>query len=125
MKIGDKIKKIRDLKGMKQEDLAALLNISPQAFSKIERNETKLDTVRLEDIAKIFNMSSEEIQQFDERNLFFNNMHECKDSITINNYYNSDQAVFETIIEQQKELINEQKEEIRFLRGQLDKLLNK
>ena len=69
MKIGDKLKRIRDIKGLKQEEVAALLKITPQAYSKVERNETKLDTDRLEELAKIFKMSVEEIQQFDEKNL--------------------------------------------------------
>lgn len=111
------------MKALKQEELAALLNISPQAYSKIERNETKLDMERLKQIADIFGVSVEAIEQFDDKNLFFNHMQEPKDSITINNYYNSDQAVFEKIIEQQKELIAQQKEEIAFLRDQLDRLL--
>jgi transcriptional regulator with XRE-family HTH domain len=126
MKIGDKIKRIRDIKGLKQEDIAALLKITPQAYSKVERNETKLDTDRLEEIAKIFKMSVDEIQQFDERNLFMNNMQECKDSLTINNinnFYTSDQAMFETMIAQQKEVIDLLKEELQFLRSQLNHLM--
>lgn len=123
MKIGDKIKRIRDIKGLKQEEVAALLNITPQAYSKVERNETKLDTARLEEIAKIFKMSVEEIQQFDEKNLFFNNLQECKDSITINNitnHYNNDQTVVDSLLQQQKELISVLKDEIQFLRKQLE-----
>lgn len=126
MKIGDKIKRIRDIKGLKQEDIAALLKITPQAYSKVERNETKLDTERLEEIAKIFKMTVDEIQQFDERNLFLNNMQECKDSLTINNinnFYTSDQAMFETMIAQQKEVIDMLKEELQFLRSQLNHLM--
>jgi len=126
MKIGDKIKRIRDIKGLKQEDIAALLKITPQAYSKVERNETKLDTDRLEEIAKIFKMTVDEIQQFDERNLFMNNMQECKDSLTINNinnFYTSDQAMFETMIAQQKEVIDLLKEELQFLRSQLNHLM--
>lgn len=123
MKIGDKIKRIRDIKGLKQEEVAEMLNITPQAYSKVERNETKLDTARLEEIAKIFKMSVEEIQQFDEKNLFFNNLQECKDSITINNitnHYNNDQTVVDSLLQQQKELISVLKDEIQFLRKQLE-----
>jgi transcriptional regulator with XRE-family HTH domain len=126
MKIGDKIKRIRDIKGLKQEDIAALLKITPQAYSKVERNETKLDTDRLEEIAKIFKMSVDEIQQFDERNLFMNNMQECKDSLTINNinnFYTSDQTMFEAMIAQQKEVIDMLKEELQFLRSQLNHVM--
>ncbi len=126
MKIGDKIKRIRDLKGMKQEDIASLLKITPQAYSKVERNETKLDTERLEEIAKIFKMSVDDIQQFDERNLFLNNLQECKDSLTINNinnFYTNDQAMFETMFAQQKEVIDMLKDELQFLRSQLNQLM--
>jgi transcriptional regulator with XRE-family HTH domain len=126
MKIGDKIKRIRDIKGLKQEDIAALLKITPQAYSKVERNETKLDTERLEEIAKIFKMSVDDIQQFDERNLFMNNLQECKDSLTINNinnFYTNDQAMFETMIAQQREVIDMLKEELQFLRSQLNHLM--
>ena len=126
MKIGDKIKRIRDIKGLKQEDIAALLKITPQAYSKVERNETKLDTDRLEEIAKIFKMSVDEIQQFDERNLFMNNLQECKDSLTINNinnFYTNDQAMFDTMIAQQKEVIEMLKDELQFLRSQLNHLM--
>jgi len=126
MKIGDKIKRIRDIKGLKQEDIASLLKITPQAYSKVERNETKLDTDRLEEIAKIFKMSVDEIQQFDERNLFMNNLQECKDSLTINNinnFYTNDQAMFETMIAQQKEMIDMLKDELQFLRSQLNHLM--
>lgn len=123
MKIGDKIKRIRDIKGLKQEEVAEMLKITPQAYSKVERNETKLDMERLEEIAKIFKMSVEEIQQFDEKNLFFNNLQECKDSITINNitnHYNNDQTVVDSLLQQQKELISVLKDEIQFLRKQLE-----
>jgi transcriptional regulator with XRE-family HTH domain len=125
MKIGDKIRRIRDIKGLKQEDVAELLKITPQAYSKVERNETKLDTERLEEIAKIFKMSVEEIQQFDLRNLFLNNLHECKDSLTINNinnFYTNDQAMFENILAQQKEMIEMLKDELQFLRSQVSNL---
>ena len=123
MKIGDKLKRIRDIKGLKQEEVAALLKITPQAYSKVERNETKLDTERLEEIAKIFKMSAEEIQQFDEKNLFFNNLQECKESITINNItnnYSTDQTMIDSLLQQHKEIIAVLKDEIQFLRQQLE-----
>jgi transcriptional regulator with XRE-family HTH domain len=126
MKIGDKLKRIRDIKGLKQEDIAALLKITPQAYSKVERNETKLDTDRLEEIAKIFNMTVDEIQQFDDKNLFVNNLQECKESITINNitnHYNSDQTIIDSLLQQHKEIIASLKDEIQFLRSQLNHLM--
>ena len=72
-------------------------------------------------------MSVEEIQQFDERNLFMNNLQEYKDSLTINNinnFYTSDQAMFENILTQQKEMIDMLKDEMQFLRSQLNQVMN-
>ncbi len=134
MQYGEKIKKIRDLKGLRQEEMAGLLNISPQAYSKIERNETKLDEERMEQIAKIFGISAEDIKSFDDRNLFVNNQKdfESKQSTglanTVNNYYYGNDhsiSIMEKIMEQQRQQLQEQKEEIIFLRKQLETILNK
>ena len=132
MLLGDKIKKIRDLKGLTQEDIASKLNISSQAYSKIERNETKIDDKRLEQIANALDVPAESIQKFDESNFFISNLKECENSQslgmmnTVNNYYyNTDQTipVLENLIEQQKQQLKQQSDEIEFLRKQLESLL--
>ncbi len=131
MLLGEKIKKIRDLKGMTQEDIASKLNISSQAYSKIERNETKIDDKRLEQIANALDVPAESIQKFDESNFFISNLKECENSQslgmmnTVNNYYYSDQSipVLENLIEQQKQQLKQQSDEIEFLRKQLESLL--
>jgi transcriptional regulator with XRE-family HTH domain len=72
MKIGEKIRKIREMKGLSQEYLARQLNITPQAFGKIEREETSLDFKRLEDIAKLLGVNPLDIVNFDETHIFNN-----------------------------------------------------
>jgi DNA-binding XRE family transcriptional regulator len=51
-KIGRKISKIRELRGMKQEALAAELGISQQAVSKIEQS-AEVEEEALQKIAKV------------------------------------------------------------------------
>ena len=132
MLLGEKIKKIRDLKGMTQEDIASKLNISSQAYSKIERNETKIDDKRLEQIANALDVPAESIQKFDESNFFISNLKECENSQslgmmnTVNNYYyNTDQVIpaLENLVELQKKQLKQQSDEIEFLRKQLESLL--
>jgi transcriptional regulator with XRE-family HTH domain len=132
MLLGEKIKKIRDLKGMTQEDIASKLNISSQAYSKIERNETKIDEKRLEQIANALDVPAESIQKFDESNFFISNLKECENSQslgmmnTVNNYYyNTDQVIpaLENLVELQKKQLKQQSDEIEFLRKQLESLL--
>ena len=49
---GTKIRMIRELRGYSQENMAAKLGISQPAYSRIENNQTKLDTDTLETLAK-------------------------------------------------------------------------
>lgn len=72
MKIGEKIRKIREIKGISQDAVATHLDISPQAYGKMERGETKLDHVRIEEIAKYLQMNVEDIINFDAKNIFNN-----------------------------------------------------
>ena len=63
--IGRKISKIRELKGIKQETLAAELGISQQAVSKIEQN-AEVEEEALIKIAKILGVTPEAIKNFSE-----------------------------------------------------------
>lgn len=67
--IGRKISKIRELRGMKQEALAADLGISQQAISKIEQS-ADVDDASLEKIAAALGVSSEAIKAFTEEAIF-------------------------------------------------------
>jgi transcriptional regulator with XRE-family HTH domain len=61
--IGRKISKIRELRGMKQETLAAELGISQQAVSKIEQS-ADVDGEALEKISKILGVPADAIKNF-------------------------------------------------------------
>jgi transcriptional regulator with XRE-family HTH domain len=93
MKIEENIRMIREIKGISQDAIATHLDISPQAYGKIERGETKLDFVRIEEIAKYLQVTVDEIMNFDAKNIFKNtfkdqstgnfNTGESKESFTI------------------------------------------
>ena len=63
--IGRKISKIRELKGMKQETLAAELGISQQTVSKIEQS-ADVDGEALEKISKILGVPADAIKNFND-----------------------------------------------------------
>ena len=63
--IGRKISKIRELRGMKQETLAAELGISQQAVSKIEQG-ADVDGEALEKISKILGVPADAIKNFND-----------------------------------------------------------
>lgn len=66
------LRKLRELKGYSQEYVASQLGISQRAYSKIETNQAKLDWNRLAEIAKIFELETSDIVDFDEKQLFKN-----------------------------------------------------
>ena len=67
--IGRKISKIRELRGMKQETLAAELGISQQAISKIEQS-NDVEEEALSKIALALGITSEAIKNFTEESIF-------------------------------------------------------
>lgn len=72
--LGRKISRIRELRGMKQDALAAELGISQQAVSKLEQSE-EIEESTLEKVAKVLGVTSEAIKSFTEESVFnyFNN----------------------------------------------------
>ena len=62
---GHSIKRVRDMLGIKQETLAAELNMTQQAFSKLEQKE-QIEDEMLDKIAKILHVSTEALKTMSE-----------------------------------------------------------
>ena len=60
-KIGVRIQKFRKEQGMSQEDFGAVLNVSRQAISKWENGDSLPDVYNLIAIARLFNISTDEL----------------------------------------------------------------
>lgn len=58
---GTKIRMLRELRGLSQENIAAQLGIAQNTYSKIENNQTKLSTEMLEKIATELGVSPADI----------------------------------------------------------------
>lgn len=63
-KIGEKIRLIRTLKGLTQDNVSVELGLTQKAYSKIERGETKLNVDTIEKLASIFQMEAQDILNF-------------------------------------------------------------
>ncbi len=106
MSIGFNIKRIREIKGLKQEFIADKLGISQQAYSKIEQSDI-LEEQKIIQIANILEVTPHAINSFNEAAIFnnFNNQ-----SQFINYQFNP----LEKIIELYENLLKE-KEKIIIL----------
>lgn len=120
--LGNKIKKVREIKGFKQEYMAELLGISQPSYSKIETDEASVSQDRLEQIAKALEVSVADILAFDER-IFFNQTDNKSSAIGYNNTVNqygltdNERKLYEDKIRLLEELLEIKKQEIEKLKG--------
>lgn len=69
MAISDKIRALRELNNWSQEDMAERMNISKSSYSRLERDESKLDLSKLEKLAAIFKIDIAELITSDGKGL--------------------------------------------------------
>lgn len=121
--LGNKIKKVRELKGLKQEYMAEVLGISQPSYSKIETDEVSVSPERLEQIAKVLQVTVQDILAFDER-IFFNITN--RDQSYGSGYFvqnnsgisENEKKLYEDKIKLLEELVEMQKREIERLKGE-------
>ena len=117
MEIGQKIKKIRELRNYSQEYLATQIGISQESYSKIEAGKTNLSVQKLEHIAHILNVSVRKLLEFDEKFVFTDSFQNQQHSKNIfGNYHGFEKEHFELLISQLKSEIETLKSEVSFLR---------
>jgi transcriptional regulator with XRE-family HTH domain len=66
MKIGEKIRALRDLKNLSQANMASMLGLSELAYGEIERDHTDIKLSRLEQIAKVLGITVQKLLGFDD-----------------------------------------------------------
>jgi transcriptional regulator with XRE-family HTH domain len=119
MHIGQKIKKLRELKNLTQTHLAQELGVTQSAYSKIEIGESEVTYSKLEKISSVLGMKPEDVIAFNESMVFnvMNNQNGGNVFGDINN----------TISETERQLYQDQisllKDEVAYLKLMLEKVL--
>jgi transcriptional regulator with XRE-family HTH domain len=120
MHIGQKIKKLRELKNLTQTHVAEKLGVSQSAYSKMELGESEVTYNRLEKISEILEMKPEEVISFNE-SMVFNVMNNPYGG---NVFSQIDQnAISNTERQLYQDQINLLKEEVAYLKKMLEKVL--
>jgi transcriptional regulator with XRE-family HTH domain len=118
MQIGEKIRKIREMKGLKQENIATALGMSVSAYGNLERGDTQLTFEKLEQIAGVLEVPLQDIVSM-------------PDELTINNFTSNLGVQFSTNygnvtapeIEGYKVAIAELQKQVEYLKQQNSDLL--
>ncbi len=71
MKINEKIRTLREINNLTQENMAEKLQMSVNGYANLERGESKIYTGKLEQIAHVFGMELSELISFGEKSTVF------------------------------------------------------
>ena len=123
MDIGDKIRKVRELKGFKQEYVASKLDMSVTAYGNIERNDSSLTFERLEQIAEVLEVTVQDILNIPEQlNIHsVNNAHQV--GFNHHTTINDNRICTEGEAEAYRQSITHLEKEIEYLRQQNQQLI--
>ncbi len=125
MRMYDKIRMMRELRQLSQEDMAEKINMSPSGYAKIERGETRLQYDKLVQIAQIFNVSLSDLVDNDKGVIFFMNENGNNTSA---NYYSGDHSIMFEIeklklqLIHKDELLDQKEKELETLRKMISLL---
>jgi transcriptional regulator with XRE-family HTH domain len=118
--IGQKIKKIRELRSYTQEYMAEQLGMSQTGYGNIERGETDINLNRMKQISEILGIKIQELFGFDEKaallvgTMTHNN---TANGVVYNNEnFERERKLYEEQVALLKDQVNMLKEEIIFLK---------
>jgi len=109
METGEHIRKIRELRGFSQDYMANKLEISQRQYSRIEKEQTKIDLQKLQEISNLLEVTLIELLGFDEKKIFNQNHNQTATEV-YNNYFP------EELKTQYEKRILQLEEEVQFLR---------
>lgn len=120
MNVGSKIRHIRQMKNLSQENLATALGISQKSYSELENGKISITIDKLEEIAKILKVSMEDIFNYSTDKVFYYNNNTIENGY-IENVNNLNKGLVQDLKEQHKIHVEDLKNQIEFLKGLLKK----
>lgn len=117
MKANDKIRSLRKQKDLTQEQMAERLDISVNAYHKIEKGQTKLNLERLQELANIFDVDILELINSENQKIYVQVNDNAQNNQHLNNmnFYESNQDL-QHEIEKLQLTISYQNQEIEHLK---------
>lgn len=126
LKIGQNIKKLRELKNLSRKYIADNVGVSLKTYSNIENDLTSPDVLTIEKIAEILEISISKIFNFDEKVILNNNgQHVENFSNSINQYGVKELQLIEKLISEKNELIAFLNKQITIKDEQINNLIPK
>ncbi|WP_028980163.1 helix-turn-helix domain-containing protein [Sporocytophaga myxococcoides] len=123
MKIGDKIKILREVKNISAKEIADELEMTVGGYMKIERNDVDINTEKMEKIANVLGITPADLLNLDERHIFNFSNNEIKNGgYVVVNFPEELKSLYEDKIKLLEDKIAYQQETIDQLKEQIKKL---
>ncbi|MEM9888803.1 MAG: helix-turn-helix transcriptional regulator [Bacteroidota bacterium] len=116
-KIGENIRKIRELRGYSQDYMASQLDMSQRTYSNLEADKSKVDKDLLSNVANILEVDPIKLLTFDEKAIFTNSPQSGHYNSSVNQISQEQLKLLEETISMLKKEMTFLHEEIAFLRG--------
>lgn len=105
--IGQKIKKLREQKGITQETMALQLDVTQSNYGRLEKDDRRLNVVKLLKIARILDVNI---------TYLFNDVASTDAAGAADNFNQANKEVYDILVDSLRAEIHHLKEEINFLR---------
>lgn len=105
--IGQRIKKLREEKGITQEAMAAQLDVTQSNYGRLEKDDRRLNVVKLLKIARLLDVNLMYL---------FNGMAEVNNQPQESGINQTNKEVYDILVESLRSEIQHLKEEVNFLR---------
>lgn len=134
MEINEKVRTLRELNKMSQEEMAAKLGMSTNGYAKIERGKRRLDIPKLEQIAAVFGIDIVDLMEVDKSVVCLINENDLKqgviclinkNSLNNNTYYSGTEELLHEIdrlklmLSHKDELLQQKDREIKLMQDLL------
>jgi transcriptional regulator with XRE-family HTH domain len=111
--LGENVRKIRELKGFSQQNLADEIKVDQKTISRIEKGELSPKFETLVSISKVLSINISQLLAFNE-SLIFNNYNQYQQGGNYNAYLNTEIEKVENLY---KQLLKEKDEVIELLKA--------
>ncbi len=125
MTTGQKIKYIRLLKRLTQRDVTEKLNMSQQAYSRLETDQTKPTHDQMKKLTEALGISLEDLDKWDGK-FVFNNFGNPSNNGQINQFKSlveDERGLYQQLVAQKDTEIGHLRDEVAYLKTVIDRLM--
>tara|TARA_R110002072_G_scaffold303031_1_gene491524 strand:- start:25519 stop:25905 length:387 start_codon:yes stop_codon:yes gene_type:complete len=119
--VGSRIRKFREEKGVAQENMADLLEITQSNYGRLEKDDKRLSVPKVQKISEALNISISQIFNEQSSKVIHQNNNESPSAYNVENLYQDNKEVYDKLDVSLEQQIEQLKSQVNFLQKIIDK----